>query len=210
MTKLIFIAIALAVLLLVFFVARSATPVVDLPSTITSLGQATPVAAHVRDPRGIRKLQAFVEQNGARYQVFEMAQPSKSTDNTWSFTAGTKTTPQLQEGNAKLIVEATSNDLLRKTGRAERDVTVVTQPPSISVNSEQHYLYLGMADLATFNLSGGWTEVGICVGAHWLRSACMGSIDAARRAGMKPATAAAPERRRTPTSRLRGSYDPTK
>ena len=43
---------------------------------------------------------------------------------------------------------------MRKTGRVERDVTVVTQPPSVSVDSEQHYLYLGMADLATFNVSG--------------------------------------------------------
>ena len=130
MRKLIFVAIALFVLLVVLFVARSATPVVDLPSAVTSLGQATPITVHVRDPRGIRRLQAFVEQNGARYPVFEMAQTSKLPESAWSFTAGIKTTPQLQEGQAKLIVEATSNDLLRKTGRAERDVTVITQPPT--------------------------------------------------------------------------------
>jgi len=127
--KLFFVAIALVALLLVFLVARSATPVVDLPSAVTALGQVTPVTVHVHDPRGIRRLQAFVEQNDARYRVFEMAQPSKSADAVWNFTAGVKITPQLQEGKAKLIVEATSNDLLRKTGRAERDVTVVTQPP---------------------------------------------------------------------------------
>jgi len=72
--KLIVVAIALVVLLLVFFVARSATPVVDLSSAVTSLGQATPITVQVRDPRGIRRLQALVEQNRARYQVFEMAQ----------------------------------------------------------------------------------------------------------------------------------------
>ncbi len=43
-----------------------------------------------------------------------MAQPTNSADTTWNFTAGVKTTPQLQEGKAKLIVEATSNDLLQK------------------------------------------------------------------------------------------------
>ena len=164
MRKLIVVVIALVVLLLVFLLARSATPVVELPSAVVSLGQATPITVHVRDPRGIRRLQAFVEQNGARYQVFAMAQPSKSPDSTWDFTAGVKTTPQLQAGNAKLIVEATSNDLLRKTGRAERDLTVVTQPPIVSVDSEQHYLYLGMAELATFNVSGIWTEAGVRVG----------------------------------------------
>jgi len=163
------VAIALVVLLLVFFVARSATPIVDL-SSVTSLGQANPITVHVRDPRGIRRLQAFVEQNGARYQVFEMAQPSNVPDNAWTFTAGTKTTPQFQEGTAKLVVEATSNDLLRKTGRAERDVTVVTQPPSLGVDSEQHYLYLGMADLATFDVSGSWTEAGVRVGDERFRA----------------------------------------
>jgi hypothetical protein len=69
-----------------------------------------------------------------------------------------------------LIVEATSNDLLRKTARLERDVTVVTQPPSVSVDSEQHYLYLGMADLATFNVSGSWTEAGVRVGDQTFRA----------------------------------------
>jgi hypothetical protein len=79
--------------------------------------------------------------------------------------AGTKTTPQLKDGKAKLIVEATSNDLLGKTARLERDVTVVTQPPTVSVDSEQHYLYLGMADLATFNVGRiAWTEAGVRVG----------------------------------------------
>jgi len=168
--KLIVVAIALVALLLVFFVARSATPVVDLAPAVTSLGQATPITVHVRDPRGIRRLQAFVEQNGARYPVFEIAQPSKLPESAWSFTAGVKTSPQLREGKARLIVEATSNDLLRKIGRAERDVTVVTQPPSLSVDSEQHYLYLGMADLATFSVSGSWTEAGVRVGDQKFRA----------------------------------------
>jgi murein DD-endopeptidase MepM/ murein hydrolase activator NlpD len=167
--KLLVVAIALVVLLLVFFVARSVTPVVDL-SSVTSLGQAAPITVHVRDPRGINRLQAFVEQNGARYPVFEMAQASKLPESAWSFTAGIKTTPQLQEGKAKLIVEATSNDLLRKIGRAERDLTVITQPPTLSVDSEQHYLYLGMADLATFSVSGNWTEAGVRVGDETFRA----------------------------------------
>ncbi len=170
MRKLIIVVIALVVLLLVFLLARSATPVVELTPAVVSLGQDTPITVHVRDPRGIRRLQAFVEQNGARYQVFAMAQPSKSPDSTWNFKAGVKTTPQLQAGKAKLIVEATSDDLLRKTGRAERDLTVVTQPPMVSVDSEQHYLYLGMADLATFNVSGSWTEAGVRVGNEKFRS----------------------------------------
>jgi len=167
------VAVLVALLIVVplaLFAARSATPVVDLPSSVTSLGQDTLITVQLRDPRGIRSVRAFVEQNGARYQVFETSTPSKTAETSVNFTAGVKTTPQLKAGNAKLIVEATSNDLLRKTGRAERDVAVVTQPPSLDVDSEQHYLYLGMADLATFNVSGSWTAAGVRVGDQTFRA----------------------------------------
>ena len=171
MRKIVVPVIAVVVLLAIgLLLARSATPVVDLSSPVTTLGQATPITVHVRDPRGVRSLAAFVEQNGARYLVWEAAQPSRVTDGTWNFTAGVKATPQLKDGKAKLIVEATSNDLLRKTAHWEREVTVVTRPPVVSVDSDQHYLYLGMADLATFNISGAWTEAGVRVGNQTFRA----------------------------------------
>ena len=47
---------------------------------------------------------------------------------------------------------------------------MVTQPPTVSVDSDQHYLYLGMADLATFNVSGSWTEAGVRVGDQTFRA----------------------------------------
>ena len=99
-----------------------------------------------------------------------MAQPSDAKEKTLSFIAGVKTTPQLKDGQAKLIVEAASNDLLRRTARAERDLTVVTQPPTVSVDSEQHYIYIGMADLATFSVSGAYTAAGVRVGDQSFRA----------------------------------------
>ncbi|MGA2729402.1 MAG: M23 family metallopeptidase [Terracidiphilus sp.] len=172
MRKAIFFAVLVLLILVPILIvsARSATPVVDLPASITTLGQATPVSVQVHDPRGIRKIAATVEQNGVSYPVSATTQPSTASDSTWSFTAGVKSTPQLKDGAAKLIVEATSNDLLGKKARAERDVTVVTRPPSLSVDSDQHYLYLGMADLVTFNVSGGWTAAGVRVGDQTYRS----------------------------------------
>ena len=171
MKKLVVLVIVLLIVVpLAVVAARSATPVIDIPPSVTALGQATLMTVHVHDPRGIRSVHAFVEQNGKRYQVFESAQSSKSPDSTLTFTAGVNTTPQLQPGKAKLIAEATSNDLLRKTARVEREVTVVTQPPALSVDSEQHYLYLGMADLTTFNVSGIWTGAGVRVGDETFRA----------------------------------------
>jgi hypothetical protein len=168
--KLLLVIGALVVLAVAVVVMRSATPVVSIPASITTIGQATPVSVQVRDPRGVRSVQAFVEQNGVRHQVFASEGASKTPETTLNFTAGVKTTPQLQAGSAKLIVEATSNDLLHKTGRAERDVNVVTQPPSISADSEQHYLYIGMADLATFTVSGSYTDAGVRVGDQKFRA----------------------------------------
>jgi murein DD-endopeptidase MepM/ murein hydrolase activator NlpD len=168
--KLLLVVAAVVVLLVVFVVVRSATPVVEIPSSLASVGQATPVTVQVRDPHGVRSVQAVVEQNGNRYPVFSSTQPLTSGESTVIFMAGVKSTPQLQAGKAKLIVEATSNDLMRKSGSAEREITVITQPPSLNVDSEQHYLYVGMADLATFGVSGGWTEAGVRVGDQKFRA----------------------------------------
>jgi murein DD-endopeptidase MepM/ murein hydrolase activator NlpD len=155
---------------IVIVVARSATPSIDLQTQVSNLGQATPISVHVTDPRGIRSVSAAVEQNGASFPVWTMEQPYKQKEATWNFTAGVRTTPQLKDGKAKLIVEATSNDLLRKSARVEQDVTVVTQPPTVSVDSDQHYIYIGMADLATLNVTGAYTAAGVRVGDQSFRA----------------------------------------
>ena len=171
MRTIVFIVVAVAVLSsILFLLVRSTPPVVDLPSSVTTFGQATAIAVHVRDPRGVRRITAFVEQNRVQYRVWETAQPSPQTDSTWNFTVGVNTTPQLKDGQAKLIFAVTSGGLLRKTAHLEREVTVVTRPPVLSVDPDQHYLYLGMADLATFNVSGTWTEAGIRVGDQTFRA----------------------------------------
>jgi len=83
--------------------------------------------------------------------------------------AGTKTIPQLKDGKAKLIAEVTSNDFRGSVTRVEVGINVATEPPSLSVDSDQHYLYLGMADLVRFNVSGYWTEAGVRVGNETFR-----------------------------------------
>ncbi|MGA9805510.1 MAG: hypothetical protein WBQ46_19865, partial [Terriglobales bacterium] len=131
----------------VLLLALSATPVVHLQTQVTALGVATPLTLQVSDPHGIREAVVSVEQNGQRYSAWETKQPARRIfwqqavpDSVWNFVAGTKTMPQLKDGKAQLIVEVVSNDFLGKTARLERDVTVVTQPPVLTVDSDQHYL----------------------------------------------------------------------
>ena len=157
--------------------AFSSTPVVEIPASVTVVGSATPVSAQVTDPHGISKIEAWIEQKGARYSIYSTTQPARRflwarhlPPSSWSFTAGTNTTPQLKDGAARLTVEVTSNDFRAATASTSRDVTVVTRPPSLSVDSDQHYLYLGMADIVTFNTSGYVTESGVRVGENTFRS----------------------------------------
>jgi hypothetical protein len=145
-------------------------PSLDVPAPLNTIGQATPVTVHVHDVHGVSKFTATVEQNGARYEAWQSTAASKDADSTFSFSIGTKTTPQLHDGKAHVILEATSGGLIHGTVRWERDVNVVTQPPVIGVDSDQHYLYLGMADLATLNVTGAYTGAGIRVGNQDFRA----------------------------------------
>ncbi len=166
--------LVIAVVLLVVF---SATPAVSVSPAINVIGQATPITVRLSDPHGIRRVAAFLEQNGTSYRVAEKTETArrflwkrKLPAFTWDFTAGSRTVPQLKDGPAELVVEATSNDLRASTARTTRKVTVVTEPPRLSVDSDQHYLYLGMADLVTFNVSGYATESGVRVAGATFRS----------------------------------------
>ncbi len=145
-------------------------PSLDVSPSLTTVGQETPVSVHVHDAHGVSKLTATVKQNGTQYQVWQTTAASKSTDTTFNFTVGVKNTPQLRDGSAHLIIDATSGALLHGTARWEREVNVSTQPPLVSADSDQHYLYLGMADLATMNVSGPHTAAGVRVGDQTFRA----------------------------------------
>lgn len=167
----------LIVLSVVVLLTMSSTPSITLPASLNAVGQATPVSVLVDAPHGARKIVASIEQNGSRYTVWETSQPSHRLrwprhvqQSIANFTAGTKSAPQLKDGPAKLIVEATSNDFRGSTARVERAVIISTTPPMVSVDSDQHYLYLGMADLVTFNTSGNVKESGVRVGDQVYRA----------------------------------------
>jgi hypothetical protein len=151
-------------------VTGCAKPSLDVPASLTTIGQATPVSVHVHDPHGVAKLTATLEQNGAQYPAWQANTATKGPDDMFNFNVGAKATPQLRDGRARLIIEATSGGLLHDTTRLERDVNVVTLPPVVSADSDQHYLYLGMADLATLNVTGSYTSAGVRVGDQTFRA----------------------------------------
>ena len=165
--------IAVAVILF----ATSAIPVVQLPESLTGIASSTPITVRIGAPHGVRELSAYLEQNGARFALSQQKEtahrfrwPRNAPESSWTVTAGTQNVPQLKDGKAEIVVEATSNDFRGASIRVAKEVVVVTRPPSISVDSDQHYLYRGMADLVSFKVSGFVTDSGVAVGSYRFRS----------------------------------------
>jgi len=172
---LILIVLAIIITPIVLFVSSTA-PALQLPATLSAIGRATPITVRITAPHGVREIRAYLEQNGARYPLGEQKEathrwrwPRHVPDSSWTVTAGTQNVPQLKDGPGQIVVEATSNDFRAITARAAKDVVVVTRPPTVSADSEQHYLYRGMADLVSFNVSGAATDSGVAVGNYHFR-----------------------------------------
>jgi murein DD-endopeptidase MepM/ murein hydrolase activator NlpD len=161
--KFIFFLFAVALVVVAVWLIRSPKPELEI-SPVSMIGKSTPVSVRIRARKGVSKIVATVEQNGAQYQVWALPQPSPSTDSTFTFPVGTGTISELKDGNAKLVVKATANGPLHRTAIYDYDVKVITHPPTVTADSDQHYLYTGMADLATFTVSGNYKEAGVRVG----------------------------------------------
>src|SRR5207302_10132726 len=76
----------------------------------------------------------------------------------------------IQDGKARLLLEATSNDLRGATAMESREVMVVTVPPALSVDSAQHYINQGGSELVTFSIGGYATASGVKVDGYSFRS----------------------------------------
>jgi murein DD-endopeptidase MepM/ murein hydrolase activator NlpD len=144
---------------------------------VTSIGISTPVTVKAMNPHGERKLTAYIEQNGARYPVYE--KQDKATRLFWQrnapprvyvFDVGKTKAPNLKEGPAKLVIEAVSNDLRGSTDRATYDTTVVLAAPRVIPDDLQHYINQAGMELVTFTPSGSWNDAGVRVGHDTFRS----------------------------------------
>jgi murein DD-endopeptidase MepM/ murein hydrolase activator NlpD len=172
------ILVPLAVLLLPILILLlvSTTPVITLDPSLTIVGSLTPVKLHVEGKHGIRRLTVFLDQNGVQYKAAETTQPT--TRVFWhaaapadlTLAAGSKTTPALKDGKATLTVEAVSNDFRGSTATVVRDVTVITAPPFVTTDGDQHYINQGGSESVLINPSGYWTETGVKVGKYSFRS----------------------------------------
>ena len=145
-------------------------PSVNVPASLTTVGQATQVPVHVHSSHGLLALSATLSQNGTQYRVWQLSSPTADNDATFTFTTGSKSTPQLQDGKATLTLNAKAGGAFGGSTHWERQIDVDTKPPIVSADAEQHYLYRGMADVATLNASGAYTSAGVRVGDQTFRA----------------------------------------
>jgi Peptidase family M23 len=162
-------------LLLLFIL--SSTPSVTIDQ-LETLGPATPVKLHAVGSHGIRDLTAVLEQNGQRIPLFEVKQPARhvffffrhAKPSDVTFTPDPKHASELKDGKATLVVEAVSNDFRGASRVVRRDLEIVTKPPRLSVDEEQHYVNQGGVELVTFSVDGYTTESGVKAGNYSFRS----------------------------------------
>jgi hypothetical protein len=174
--KVLFVLVFLAVVGTVALIAMSANTGLTV-SPVKTIGIGTPVTVQVTNPHGARRVSAYLEQDGARYAIYEHTVPAKRLfwnrnvpAQTVSFEAGKNKAPNLKEGKARLVVEAVSNDLRGSTTRSESDVTVVLSAPRVIPDGLQHYINQGGMELVTMTASGSWNEAGARVGKYSFRS----------------------------------------
>ena len=178
MKKLLAAFLILILLAVIVLLLLCTSTVLSVNPPVSAIGGATPVKVHVSNPHGVRQITAVVEQNGARYTVFEERNPASRIwfwrhhvlARDYTFIAGKSKAPALRDGKARLIIEAQSNDFRGKIDSLALDVDVATQPPRLQVDEDQHYINQGGGELVTFQPSGYWTEAGVHVGSYTFRS----------------------------------------
>jgi murein DD-endopeptidase MepM/ murein hydrolase activator NlpD len=168
------VVLAIPVILLV----ASSTPIVTFPSAPSAIGAETAIRVRIESPHGVRRITAAIEQNGARYPVFERSEPAsrwlfwrrRQAASDVTFPAGRKVAPALKDGKAKLIVEAQANDLRASEASREIEIEVISVPPKLAADGFQHYINQGGCELAVATVSGYWTDAGVRVGQYSFRT----------------------------------------
>jgi len=155
-------AIVILVFAIVWFSGKHAD--VKLSQPVAAVGISTPVAVQVTDPHGLKSFAASIEQNGQAQTVFQDKRKSRQVQRSFAFTVGKKEAQFLNEGPAKLVFRASSNDFRGATTTVSQDVQVNLRPPTIVADGRQHYINQGGSELVLLDVGGNWTDAGVRTG----------------------------------------------
>ena len=169
--------LVLAVIALAALFTMSSSTALAIAPEVKIVGQSTPVSVQINNPHGVRKVNAYIEQNGTRMPLLEQSTPShrvflrrNQPAQTVKFDAGKVKAAGLKEGDARIVVEAVSDDFRGRTDSASANVKVVLAPPRVTPDDAQHYINQGGMELAVMTPGGSWNEAGVKVGKYSFRS----------------------------------------
>ncbi len=175
--KVIIAIVVLAVIGAIALFAMSSSTVLSISPEVKVVGVTTPVTVKIANPHGVRRVAAYLEQGGTRYPLTEVKTAShrlvwrrNQAPQTMTFEAGKSKAPNLKDGDARLIVEADSDDLAGHTDTVSSTVKVILAAPRVAPDDAQHYINQGGMELAVMTPSGSWTESGVKVGKYSFRS----------------------------------------
>jgi len=172
---LIFVALAVIAFGSLLFLGNHTT--LSISPAVQTIGISTPVTVVLTNPHGVRAVNAYLEQDGQQYPVFEQHQPATRlwwrknvAPHTMTFEAGKSKATALKEGKARLVVEAVSNDMRGSTDSVSNDVNVVLSAPRVIPDDAQHYINQGGMEMLTMTTSGSWNNAGVRVANYTFRS----------------------------------------
>jgi hypothetical protein len=115
---------------------QSATTSVAVVPEVKTIGVNTPVEVQVTNPDGVRRVTAWIEQGGSRFQVFQQERPAhwwrwtrNQPPTRVRFDTGKEKVPALKEGKARLVVEAVGDDFRGASATSANEVIIAMAPP---------------------------------------------------------------------------------
>jgi murein DD-endopeptidase MepM/ murein hydrolase activator NlpD len=137
-----------------------------------ALGLSSPVRVRMSNPQGVARARAWIEQNGARYELLDAYYQGTWQD--WfrkgrapvepAFVAGKDRAPGLVHGNARLVIQAEANNFRGRETRWHRDFMVVLGKPQVFATKTPVFLRRGGTGIVSFTVGGEWSSAGVKVG----------------------------------------------
>ncbi len=172
----VFLALLLCAAPLVYLVSSNET-VLKLENPPKVIAFQTPVTVRAENSHGLRWITLGVTQDGKTTET-RIAQAKEQSifpkrnvpPEIVRTNVGKQSTPSLHDGKAKITITAVSNDFRGKSTSVSFDVDVMTEPPRVSADGDQHYINQGGSEMVTFTPGGAWTEAGVKIGDNTFRS----------------------------------------
>src|ERR1035441_3356909 len=137
--------VLLAVIFVIALFAMSTTTALTINPEVKIVGMTTPVTVKIANPHGVRRIDAYIEQGGARFPLTEVKTPAHrllwrrhQAPRALTFDARKTKAPNLKEGDARLVVETDADDLAGHTDSTSAAVKVILAPPSIGPDHAPH------------------------------------------------------------------------